>query len=416
MRTLPYGRQVIDADDIAAVVAALKADMLTTGPIVETFEDRLRDATGAPFAVSCNNGTSALYLAARALDIGPGDVVVVPSITFLATASAPHLVGAEVVFSDVDPDTGLMRPEDLEDALSEAARRFPDGKVRAVFAVHLNGQTADLPALGEIADRVGAALVDDACHALGGAVRRTDEPDSGGEERRVGDGRSSAMSTFSFHPVKAIAMGEGGAVTTSDPGFARRLRLLRNHGMVRDPSEWQGDPYETSADGRPFPWYYEMPEPSLNFRVPDILCALGISQLSKLTGWVKTRCDLHDRYRRRLKEVGLGSIIPAMVPWGRPAWHLFAARIDFKAIGQSRAIVVGRLAEEFGIRTQVHYIPVHNQPYWRNRYGARSLPGAERFYGRTLSLPLYVGLSEADIDRVVGALSAILPKEIQRND
>ena len=402
---LPYGRQSIDDDDIAAVTAALRADLLTTGPLVDSFEDAVAVATGAPHVVACNNGTSALYMAAKALGVGAGDVVIVPSMTFLATASAPHLAGAEVVFTDVDPDTGLMRPEDLEAALSTARRLYPGRPAKAVFVVHLNGQSADMPALKTVADSVGAAIIEDACHAFGGLTRRADDAGSDGRDSTVGDCRWSAMATFSFHPVKSVAMGEGGAVTTGDAELAERLRLVRNHGMTRTASGWENRDMAFSASGDPNPWYYELVEAGFNFRVPDILCALGISQLRKLDVWSERRRTLHEGYCTRLEEAGLGDLAPARVVWGSPAWHLCAARIPFSERGLDRADVMTRLRVDFGVGSQVHYIPVHAQPYWRHRYGDFRLPGAERYYSRALSLPLYPALTEDDLDRVVDALA-----------
>ena len=405
---LPYGRQSIDDDDIAAVTAALRADFLTTGPLVESFEEAVAAATGAAHAVACNNGTSALYMAAKALEIGEGDVVVVPSMTFLATASAPHLAGAEIVFTDVDPDTGLMRPKDLDAALSTASRIYPGRPVKAVFVVHLNGQAADMPALKAVADRVGTAIVEDACHALGGLTRRADDSASDGRDSMVGDCRWSAMATFSFHPVKSVAMGEGGAVTTGDAALAERLRLVRNHGMTRTASEWENRDLGFDASGAANPWYYELVKAGFNFRVPDILCALGISQMRKLDVWSARRRALHEGYCARLEAAGLGDLAPARVTWGRPAWHLCAARISFAERGLERAEVMTRLRTDFGVGSQVHYIPLHGQPYWRHRYGDFRLPGAEHYYSRALSLPLYPALTEIDLDRVVDALRHVV--------
>lgn len=406
---LPYARQSIDNDDVAAVTAALRGDMLTTGPLVPQLEAALEMATGARHAVACNNGTSALYLAARAVGIQPGDVVIVPSMTFLATASAPHMAGAEVVFSDVDPETGLMRPADLDAAFADAGRRFPAAPVRAVFVVHLNGQAADLAALKAVADSHDVPLIEDAAHAIGGLARRASDTGSGGAASRVGDCRWSAMTTFSFHPVKTIAMGEGGAVTTNDPRLFGRLERVRNHGMERDPAAWTERQAGFDASNDPNPWYYEMGSPSLNFRVPDILCALGLSQLTKLDRWTAERRHLFARYRDLLSALDAPVEPPAVVPWGDPAWHLCAARVRFDArSGMARGSVMRRLRDEFGIGTQVHYIPVHAQPFWQDRYGRTDLPGARTYYERALSIPFYVGLTETDQDRVADALRRVL--------
>ena len=265
---LPYGRQVIEDDDIAAVAEALRGDLLTTGPYVGRFEQALAQTVAAGHAVVCANGTGALHMAARALDLGAGTTVIVPAITFLATASAAHLNGAEIVFCDVDPDTGLMRPSDLEEAMAHA------GHTDAVFNVHLNGQCGALEEIAEIARAQGARVVDDACHALGTGYVAKD-----GSLIPIGANKFCDMSVFSFHPVKTIAMGEGGAVTTNDPGLAKGLLRARNHGMTRDPAEFVNTNDAFDEDGAANPWYYEMVEPGFNWRATDMQCALGLSQL-----------------------------------------------------------------------------------------------------------------------------------------
>lgn len=380
---LPYGRQTIDDDDIAAVAEALRGDFLTTGPTVEAFERAFAETVGARHAVACANGTAALHLAMLALEAGPGDVVVAPSITFLATANCARYVGAEVVFADVDPDSGLMTP----DTLAEALGRLDGRRLRAVLPVHLRGDAVDLPGLSQLAAGVGAVLVEDAPHALGTTMRY------GNVSETVGDVRHSAMATFSFHPVKTIATGEGGMVTTNDDRLAERLRTMRTHGMVRS----QG------AD----PWWYEMPEPGFNYRLPDILCALGLSQLGKLPKFAARRRALAAAYGRALAPLAPVVRIAAQPAWSDPVLHLMTALIDFEAAGKSRRQVVDELKDK-GVGTQVHYIPVHRQPYYRERYGALELPGAEAWYARCLSLPLYPGMADADVDRVAEALRDVL--------
>ena len=380
---LPYGRQTIEDDDIAAVVAALKADFLTTGPTVDAFETAFANTVGARHAVACANGTAALHLAMLALEVQPGEVCIAPSITFLATANCARYVGAEVVFADVDPDTGLMTP----DTLREAMTRLGGRRLRAVLPVHLRGDVCDLPGLEAAAAEAGAVLVEDAPHALGTTMT------FGNVAEQAGDGRHSAMATFSFHPVKTIATGEGGMVTTNDPALAQRLKTLRSHGMVKPPG----------AD----PWWYEMPEPGFNYRLPDILCALGLSQLAKLDRFAARRRALAGAYAEALAPMApvvRQAVSPA---WSDPVLHLMTVLIDFEAAGRSRLQVVETLRER-GVGSQVHYIPVHRQPYYRDRYGAPDLPGAEAWYARCLSLPLYPGMADADVGRVTDALKAAL--------
>jgi UDP-4-amino-4,6-dideoxy-N-acetyl-beta-L-altrosamine transaminase len=381
---LPYGRQTIEDDDIAAVGVALKADFLTTGPLVERFEGAFAEAVGARHAVACSNGTAALHLAMLALDVKPGEAVVAPSITFLATANCARYVGAEVVFADVDPQSGLMTPETLEAALARLAGR----RLRAVLPVHLRGDTADLPRLSAMAGEAGAVLVEDAPHALGSTMT------FGNVTERVGDARHSAMATFSFHPVKTIATGEGGMVTTNDAALAQRLRVMRSHGMVRPAAS-----SEAAAD----PWVYEMPEPGFNYRLPDVLCALGLSQLGKLPRFAARRRALARSYEAALKPLAPAVRIAKRPSWSDPVLHLMCVLIDFEGLGRPRRQVMADLKRQ-GVGSQVHYIPVHTQPYYRARYGPLDLPGAEAWYARCLSLPLYPGMADEDVSMVVEAL------------
>jgi len=380
---LAYGRQTIEDDDIAAVAEALRADFLTTGPRVEAFETDFAQAVGARHAIACSNGTAALHLAMMALDVRPGEVVICPSITFLATANCARYVGAEVIFADVDPATGLMTPETLQEALHGVGNR----QLRAVLPVHLRGDVADLAGLEALARQAGAVLVEDAPHALGS------EAVFGSRAERVGDCRHSAMSTFSFHPVKTIATGEGGMVTTNDAGLAARLRTFRSHGMVR------------RDDGDP--WWYEMPEPGFNYRLPDILCALGQSQLRKLPRFAARRRALAARYEEALADLAPTLKIASRPDWSQPVLHLMVVLIDFDALGLTRRQVVDGLKAR-GIGTQVHYIPVHTQPYYRARYGDLDLPGAEAWYRSCLTLPLFPDMTLADVDRVAASLRAVL--------
>jgi len=383
MSLLPYGRQTIEDDDIAAVVAALRADFLTTGPTVEAFETAFAEKVGARHAVACANGTAALHLAMLALEVQPGEVVIAPSITFLATANCARYFGAEVVFADVDPTSGLMTPQTLADALS----RLDGRKLRAVLPVHLRGDAADLPGLAALAAGAGAVLVEDAPHALGTTMQ------FGNVAERVGDVRHSAMATFSFHPVKTIATGEGGMVTTNDPGLAERLRILRSHGMTRP----------QDAD----PWWYEMAVPGFNYRLPDILCALGLSQLAKLDRFAARRRALAEAYETALAPLAPIVRLAARPAWSDPVLHLMCVLIDFESAGRSRREVVDALKAR-GVGSQVHYIPVHRQPYYRGRYGELSLPGAEAWYARCLSLPLYPGMADSDVEKVASALKDAL--------
>ena len=393
---LPYGRQLIEDDDVAAVVEALRSDFLTTGPRVEAFEQAFADTVGARHAIACANGTAALHLALMALDMRPGEAAIVPSVTFAATANAARYVDGEVVFADVDADSGLMTPATLADALE----RLEGRTLRAVLPVHLAGSVCDLPVLRALAGEAGAVLVEDACHALGSVMAFGDAAE------RVGDARHSAATCFSFHPVKTIATGEGGMVTTGDADLAARLRRFRSHGIARDADLFRLPAQSFDASGEANPWAYELQDLGFNYRLPDILCALGISQLAKLPRFVARRRALAARYRQLLAPLA-PLVRPAAAGAGEAAPHLFVALIDFAAAGLSRKQLMDGLRAR-GIGSQVHYIPVHRQPYYRALYGDQALPGAEAFYARCLSLPLFAGMAEGDVERVAKALAEVL--------
>ena len=381
-RFLPYGRHAVDDDDVAAVVAVLRGDWLTTGPTVEAFEAAFADKVGARFAVSCSSGTAGLHLATLALEFGADDDIVVPSMTFLATANAARYVGAEVTFADVDEDSGLLGVDHLRAALARAGNR-----ARGVIPVHLNGQTVDMEAVASIAAERGLRVIEDACHVLGARTRTGD-----GAMAPVGSCRYSDMAVFSLHPVKTVTMGEGGVVTTNDEALYRRLARLRNHGMVRDADAFENTENAFDADGDANPWYYEMPEIGFNYRASGIHCALGLSQLDKLER--------------------LARLAPLVRPIDRiadceAAWHLCPVLIDFEAAGTTRRVVM-RVLEAAGIGSQVHYYPVHRQPYYRKRFGDLDLPGADAYYARVLSLPLFPAMELIDVDRVIDALGTAL--------
>lgn len=398
---LPYGRQSISDEDVAAVAAALRSEHLTTGPLVDRFELAFAAAVGAAEAVVCINGTAALHLAAMAAGVGRGDVVIAPSITFVATANASRYLGAEVVFADVDPDTALMTPETLADALERAARRHSGRTVRAVFPVHMGGNVCEVPALRLLADAAGAEIVEDACHALGTLT----------PWGKVGACRSSLMSTFSFHPVKTIATGEGGAITTNDMRLAKRMRRLRAHGIQRDPKAFTAAGAFDGAE--PNPWWYEQVELGFNYRLPDVLCALGLSQLSRLDAFAERRRRLAALYREELRS--LAPVVRTVEPTEgtTPCPHLFTVLIDFEAAGLTRRECMERLRAR-GIGTQVHYIPVHRQPYWRARDPELSLPGADSWHARVLSLPLFPDMADDDPERVADALREVLALDVRR--
>ena len=390
---LPYARQSVDDGDVAAVAAVLRGDWLTTGPSVDAFEAALAETVGAKHAVVCNSGTAALYIASRAAGLKPGDKVIVPSVTFLATASANVLADIEVVFADVDPQSGLM----TVDHVGEALRRGGHG-IKAVFPVYLGGRVQSPETLLSFADHHGLQVIEDACHALGTHY--------GNAMFKVGGCAHSLAACFSFHPAKTIAMGEGGAVTTNSDKLAHAARMLRNHGMTRDGGDFSAADMAFSG-GEPNPWYYEAQDISHNFRASDINCALGVSQLARLEDFLAARRKLAERYQQRLASLApLVRYVPGS-PGDRHGWHLCTVLVDFDRLGMDRRAFMERLKAQ-GVGSQVHYIPVHMQPFYRRRYGEQSLPGAMAYYQRTLSLPLYASMSVEDVDQVVDAMNAVI--------
>jgi len=393
MSFLPYGRHQIGDDDIEAVVEVLRGGALTAGPKAAEFEKAFAEKLGAKEAVVCSNGTTALHLAAIAAGLGPGDRAIVPSVTFLSTANAVRMTGADVVFADVHPDTGLLTEETLLKAYKTA-----NGAVKAVLPVHLNGQCADMPAISKVAADNNSVIITDCCHALGA------EYVNGG---RPGDGQYEDMACFSLHPVKSIAMGEGGMITTNDGAKAARMRLLRSHDMKRDPADWTERDSGFDQNGEPNPWIYEMHELGYNYRAPDILCALGLSQLRKLDAFVARRREIAALY-----DVALASLGNLVKPVTRTlaaesAWHLYPVLIEFATLGKERSQVMRELLNK-DIGTQVHYIPVSSQPYYQKRYGNQQIPGANSYYERVLSLPIFPAMSDDDVQEAVSALKSVL--------
>lgn len=372
---LPYGRQSIDADDIEAVVTTLTSAWLTTGPAVERFEDSLRHHTGAGHAVAVSSGTAALHTAMAALGVGPGDEVIVPALTFAATANAVVYCGGTPVFADVQAETLLIDPDDVAGRITS--------RTRGIIAVDYAGQPADYAALRAVANRHGLFLAADACHALGGSLDG------------VPVGSLADVSAFSFHPVKPIATGEGGAVTTADEQLARRARIFRNHGITSDHRSRE-------AAGA---HHYEMVSLGFNYRLNDIQCALGCSQLRKLTGWADRRREIAAAY-----DVAL-TLTPGfrpleVLPGRGHAYHLYVVRCESQSVDRDRVFM--QLRRE-GIGTNVHYPPVHLHPYYKNRYGLRAglCPIAEAAYGEILSLPIFPGMSGDDVDDVLSAIQRV---------
>ena len=391
---LPYGRQAISEEDIHAVAEVLRSDFLTAGPVVERFEQAFAEVVGARHAVAVSNATAALHLAVAAAGLGPGDRLVTSPNTFLASANCAAYVGATPDFSDIDPVSYNLDAATLERSWK------PDTK--AVVAVDYAGQPCDLPAIAAVARRHGAAVIEDACHGVGGAFMHD------GKAWKVGSHPWADMTIFSFHPVKTMTTGEGGMVVTENADFAARVRRLRSHGIVRDPAQFTTR--NVAGMSEQGPWYHEMQELGFNYRLTDLQCALGLSQLTRLEGFVQRRRDIVRRYNSGLaglswlKTPGLGN------PANRDhiSWHLYTPQFDFAALGKTRTQVMTELRSQ-QIGTQVLYIPVHLQPWYRQTYGYApgKCPVAEAYYQRALSLPLFPSMSDDDVTRVIDTVRAL---------
>lgn len=380
---IPYGHQSIAQTDIDAVVEVLRSDWLTQGPVVEGFERAVADYCGVRHAVAVSNATAGLHLACRVLDLGPGDLVWVSPNTFVASANCARYCGADVDFVDIDPATYNMSPAALASKLA-AARRIPD----VVIVTHFAGQSCDMRAMAALAARYGFALIEDAAHALGGRYR--DQP--------VGNCLHSDMTVFSFHPVKSITTAEGGMVMVNRDDLHRRLLELRSHGITRDPERMDG----ISHGG----WYYQQLDLGCNYRLSDLQAALGISQLGRLDQFVARRAQLAARYDAALADLPVER--PRQDPAAQSAWHLYVVRLQSERIRRSRGEVFDALRQH-GIGVNVHYIPVHTQPYYRELgFHVGDFPVAEAYYANALTLPLYPDLSDADQDRVIRSLREVL--------
>jgi perosamine synthetase len=375
---LPGAQQDVDEDDIRAVVTVLRSKWLTTGPSVEGFEEAVAEFVGARHAVAVANGTAALHAALYALDVGPGDEVIVPPMTFVATVNAVLFMGGTPVFADVSPDTLLLDPAQVEAKLT--------ANTKAVIAVDYAGQPCDYDALRHICERHGIALVADACHALGAQYKR----------RRVGT--LADLTAFSFHPVKHITTGEGGMIVTNREDLATCMRRFRNHGITTD--------HRQRAAQRT--WQYEMETLGYNYRLTDLQCALGIRQLQKLPRWLTRRQEIAELYDESF--VRVAGVKPLRCLANRShAYHLYVVQLDDSALEAGRATIFSALQAE-GIGVNVHYMPVHLHPYYQQRFGYRrgEYPVAEEAYTRLLSLPLFPGMSNHDVADVVRAVHKVV--------
>lgn len=364
---IPYGRQCIEDDDIQAVVDVLKSDYLTTGPMVEQFESIVEAYTKTKYAVAVSNGTAALHAACFAAGIGPGDEVITTPITFAASANCVLYCGGKPIFADIDPETYNIDPEDIRKKLTS--------KTKAIIPVHLAGQPCDMDEIHKIAEEYGLIVIEDGAHALGAEYKG----------KKIGG--LSDMTTFSFHPVKPITTGEGGMIMTNDRSLYQKLLLFRSHGITREKE------LLTKEDG---PWYYEQRELGYNYRITDIACALGISQMKKLDRFLKRRLELVQKYNDAFADCK-NIIVPSQAVWANSGWHLYIIQVK----NSNRREIFEKL-QMAGIGVNVHYIPVYRHPYYQERgYERVCCRRAEELYEHMISVPLYPLLTDEEQDMII---------------
>jgi UDP-4-amino-4,6-dideoxy-N-acetyl-beta-L-altrosamine transaminase len=383
---IPYGRQDISQSDVDAVVQVLRSDFLTQGPMVPRFEQAVAARVGANYAVAVNSATSALHVACLALDLGPGDRLWTVPNTFVASANCGRYCGADVDFVDIDPRTYNLSTSALAAKLEEAERSGTLPKV--LVPVHFAGQSCDMMGIHALAQRYGIRIIEDASHAIGGRYRGA----------AIGGCAYSDITVFSFHPVKIITTGEGGMALTNDRELAARMQLLRTHGVTREPDRMEG-----SDQGS---WYYEQVDLGFNYRMTDLQAALGLSQHNRLDEFVSRRRKIARTYDERL--AGLSVILPFQHSDTESVFHLYVVQIDSDSTPIARRTVLERLRKA-GIGVNVHYIPVHTQPYYRRRgFRLGQYPEAEKYYSRAISIPMYAALETSAIERVTAALREAL--------
>lgn len=399
MSLIPYGRQSISKEDIEAVAQTLTSDYLTQGPAVEAFENSLRTYLGCKHAVAVSNGTAALHLVCLALNLKQGDAVIVPAITFAATSNSVLYCGATPIFADIGSDDLCLCPESAEKAAKQA--QSLGLKVKAIFTVHFGGLPSKISQLQELAQKLDAVLVEDSCHGLGAEYKAGSKQSFS----KIGDGESALMSIWSFHPVKHIATGEGGAVSTNDDGLARKLQMLRSHGITKVESEFV-DTTQAFEGGTLNRWYMEMQLLGYNYRLPDILAALGTSQMKRIESFVENRRSIADKYSSSLANLPFVKLPAGDSSARKHSYHLYPLRIDFRGLGTTREAFMQKLRNQ-GVGSQVHYLPVYQHLFYQKNetlWSKVNCPVAEKFYSEELSIPMFPSLKDEEQNLVIEAI------------
>jgi UDP-4-amino-4,6-dideoxy-N-acetyl-beta-L-altrosamine transaminase len=372
-KIIPYGHQWIDSSDIKEVVKVLKSDWLTQGPKIEEFEKAVAKYCGAKYGVAVSSGTAALYSAYKAAGIKPGDEVITTPLTFAATANTIVFCGAKPVFVDIDPDSLNINPELIERLITK--------KTKAIASVDFAGHPCNYDKILKIAKKHKLLVIEDASHALGAKYKN----------RKIGG--IADMTILSFHPVKHIATGEGGMVLTNNKNFYEKLKTLRNHGIIRNPKKSK--------------WYYEIKEPSFNYRITDIQCALGLSQLKKIDKFLKIRRNIAEKYNKAFKDIK-EIIIPKEKKYVKSAWHIYPIQVK----ASDRKKIFEKL-QKTGIGCQVHYMPLHLHPFYKNKFGYKKedFPEAEKYYERAITIPLFPKMTDKEVQFVINSVKKILDKK-----
>lgn len=390
-KLIPYGRQSISKDDISSVIKALRSDFLTTGPLTKKFETKFSNYVGSKYAISCSSGTSALHLALMSLNIKTEDIVILPVINFIASINMSYFIGAKIYFADVDKLTGQMTPETLEHCIKTNKIK----KIKAVITMYNGGNPNHAKSFFKLKKKYKFFLIEDACHALGGKYDIA-------QNFKVGSCKYSDLATFSLHPIKSITTGEGGVVTTNNLNICKKINVLKNHGMKK---KFKKNYYN---------WKYNIVKPGFNYRLNDISCALGISQLKKLKKFIKIRSNIYDYYLKELSKYKNLITLPKKVKNQLSANHLFVIILNRKKIKLSRDRIIQKLYMN-NILTQVHYIPVFKHPFYKN-LSRENFIGANYYYSNCLSLPIFPSLKLRDLKKIIKILISIIKKNVNEKN